>query len=304
MENNYENDPQKNYNCLSKLYNFQELMRTFRLKKNDSDNFFLINPYSLINYDEYCNFKDLKSLLTNKPKNKFNAKPKNIDITKLPIIQEKSLDESFIPEIKREYNVNYKNKIINLHCYEKIIIVNQEIKNLMTNINNFISEKIIFTNDKIAIKLKSNILEIFGYDNINRICKPRYIMIFEDQFYANKEIKELEKTEFINYINNKKLNKHIETEDLYNEKGKFIGEIINFNELLKQVPKSERQKIKNKIYNKLDISKRKIKLKNIIKNFEYDKKIKSEFNVSKNDDSINKLKQENNYNNISNSNNN
>ena len=40
MENNYENEPQKNYNCLSKLYNFQELMRTFRLKKNDSDNFF------------------------------------------------------------------------------------------------------------------------------------------------------------------------------------------------------------------------------------------------------------------------
>jgi hypothetical protein len=64
MENYYINDPQTNYNCLSKLYNFQELMRTFRLKKNDSDNFYLINPYSLLNYNEYCDFKDLKAVLT------------------------------------------------------------------------------------------------------------------------------------------------------------------------------------------------------------------------------------------------
>ena len=55
---------------------------------------------------------------------------------------------------------------MNLKCYNKIIIINQELKDQMMNIKNFIPEKIIFTYDKIAIKLTNNILEIFNYDNI------------------------------------------------------------------------------------------------------------------------------------------
>ena len=154
MENYYANDPKNNYNCLVKLYNFQEQMRQYKIKNNDSETYYLINPNSLINYTEYCDFKELKSLVNNTQTKKAKVKHKNIDITKLPIIQEKDSDEEYIPELKSEYNINYKNKIMKLQCYNKIIIVNQEIKNLMANITNFIQEKIIFTSDKIAILLK------------------------------------------------------------------------------------------------------------------------------------------------------
>ena len=35
MENINENDYQRNYECLMKLYNFQELMRKFKVKNTD-----------------------------------------------------------------------------------------------------------------------------------------------------------------------------------------------------------------------------------------------------------------------------
>ena len=44
MENDYVNDIQNNYDCLMKLYKFQDLMKRFKLKENDSENFYLINP--------------------------------------------------------------------------------------------------------------------------------------------------------------------------------------------------------------------------------------------------------------------
>jgi hypothetical protein len=59
--------------------------------------------------------------------------------------------------------IKYKKKEFELSCYNNIIIINEEIKNLMNNITHFIKENIIFINDYITIPLDLNILEIFKY---------------------------------------------------------------------------------------------------------------------------------------------
>ena len=65
MENINENEYSKNYHCLMKLYNFQESMRKYQIKQDESTNFYLINPKSLLNYNEYCDNKELESFILN-----------------------------------------------------------------------------------------------------------------------------------------------------------------------------------------------------------------------------------------------
>ena len=243
--NENENEYKKNYNCLMKLYHFQESMRKFQIEQNESTNFYLINPKSLINYNEYCNIKDLKSIFSNNAKSNGAVKSK-IKIEKLPIIKEKDNDEYPYKEIKIIFKVKYRTKELDLSCYNKIIIVNEEIKNLMNNITNFIKENIIFINDYIAIPLKMNILEIFKYDNIKRICRPRYIMIFEDQLYTDRAIKELSEEGLFNYLYKKNMKGHIKHEVIYDNKRKKLGEIINISDMLKEIQKKEKlQKIES-----------------------------------------------------------
>ena len=307
MENSYDNDAERNYNCLMKLYNFQDLMKRFKVKNQDSDNYYLIKPDSLLNYNEYCNYKELNSIFS-KQKYKTKIKTKEIDKAKLPFIQEKDESDSFINEIKTDFKIMYNDRKMNIKCYNKIILINEDIKNSMTKVKNFASEKIIFTYDKIAIQLTEKILEIFTYDNVKRICKPRYIMIFEDQLQMNKELRELNKTEFINYINSKNINKRILKENLYNEKGKKIGKILNFNEILRQNKNENKERQKERIinyknnynknnnYEEIDLLKEKIKQEQTTqKKLQYENNIKNETNESKNDSII--LKPENIYNN-------
>ena len=238
MENINENEYQRNYDCLMKLYNFQELMRKYKVQ-NTEEKYYLINPESIKNYNEYCSNKEIKSYFSNN----INRIKKSKEINKptLPILEEINQEESSYREIKKIYKIKKEKKEINLECYNKIIIVNEEIKNLMSNIKNFIPEKVIFNKDNIAILLKDNILEIFQYNNDKRVCKPRYIMIFPDKIYADKSLKELEKTELNNYLYAKKIKEHIVNESLYNEKNKEIGKIISFNEILKEIKKKEKE---------------------------------------------------------------
>ena len=294
MENLNENDYQRNYDCLLKIYNFQELIRTSKIKKDESDKLYLINPESLLNYDKYCNCKELKSIFENNRSNKINNKSKNIDITKLPIIKQKNSDEIIFNDIRSIYKIKYRNKEINLSCYNKIIIVNEEIQNLMTNITNFTPEKIIFIQEHIAILLKENILELFKYDNNKRICKPRYIIIFEDKLYTDRELKQLNTQGLINYLYNKNIKDHIVHEILY-EKEKKIGEITNLNEIYKEIKLAEKEKQKQKYLIEIE-NKSKINQENQLtyRTNNYENKIKIETNESR-QESIN-LKSENNIN--------
>ena len=238
MENINENDYQRNYECLMKLYNFQELMRKFK-GKNTDEKFYLINPESLKNYHEYYSNQEIKSYFSNNI-NKIK-KSKDINKTKLPILEELNHEESSYKEIKSIYKIKKEKREINLQCYNKIIIVNEEIKNLMCNIKNFIPEKVIFNKDNIAIPLKDNIFQIFQYENIKRVCRPRYIMIFPDKIYADKSLKELENTELSNYLYIKKIKDHIVNESLYNDKNKEIGKVISFHEILKEIKNKEKE---------------------------------------------------------------
>ena len=245
--NENENEYAKNYHCLMKLYNFQESMRKYQIKQNESTNFYLINPKSLLNYNEYCDNKELESFILNNTKKNGVVKSKKMSIDNLPIIKQKSNDEYPYKEIKMIFKIKYRKKELELSCYNKIIIVNEEIKNLMNNITHFVKENIIFINDYIAIPLEINILEIFKYQNNKRICYPRYIMIFEDKLYTDRAIEELNKEGLFNYLYKKNIKGHIDHNVLYDDKGKKLGEIINIFYKFKEVNKKEKQRIKEEI---------------------------------------------------------
>ena len=289
MENLNENEYENNFNCLMKLYNFQESMRKFQIDQNGTNDFYLINPKSLVNYDEYYKIKDLKSIFSNNPKNNLSikTKTKRINIEKLPIIKEKHNDEFSNNEIKSIFKIKYRNKEINLPCYNKIIIVNEEIKKLMYNVSNFINEEIIFINDSIAISLKENILEIFKYDNIKRVWKPRFIIIFEDQVYKERAIKELKNEGINNYLYKKNMKGHIGHEVLYNNNKKKIGEIINVSDILKEIHKKEKERKKEEY----------------LLNKQLNNKIIKENNNEDEDYNFDDLKEENKYNDFENNNN-
>ena len=288
--NENENEYAKNYHCLMKLYNFQESMRKYQIKQNESTNFYLINPKSLLNYNEYCDNKELESFILNNTKKNGVVKSKKMSIDNLPIIKQKSNDEYPYKEIKMIFKIKYRKKELELSCYNKIIIVNEEIKNLMNNITHFVKENIIFINDYIAIPLEINILEIFKYENNKRICYPRYIMIFEDKLYTDRAIEELNKEGLFNYLYKKNIKGHIDHKVLYDDKGKKLGEIINIFDKFKEVNKKEKQRIKEE---------------NLINNKKLENKIIEEKEENYEDEkfsNFDELKEENKYNDFNNNN--